>query len=235
MSESLITYAAHGDVALLTLDDGKANALSHAMLDALAHHLDRAEREAGSVVIAGRPGKFCAGFDLATMMGGPDAVTGILTKGGDLFLRLYTFPLPLVAACTGHALAGGALLLLCCDVRIGTGGPFKIGLNEIQIGLPLPLLGRELARDRLAPSHLTEATLLAKIYDPEAACVAGYLDRVAPAGAVEASLEAAKAFDGLSRPALAATKRELRAATVATIRDGFEPDLAALTKLAPTA
>lgn len=220
-----------GDVALLTMDDGKANALSHAMLDTFDAQLDRAEKEAKAVVIAGREGKFCAGFDLETMMAGPDSAKAILTKGGELLLRLYTFPMPVLAACTGHALAGGALMLLCCDVRIGTPGGFKIGLNETQIGLPLPLLGRELARDRLSRRHLTQATLMAHIYDPETACDAGYLDRLAPEGAVDAAVKEASALAGLSLPAVAATKKALRAATVATIRDGHDGDLAELTKL----
>jgi len=226
-----MSYAMQGDVALMTMDDGKANALSHAMLDTFDEQLDRAEKEAKAVVIAGREGKFCAGFDLETMMAGPDSAKEILTKGGELLLRLYTFPLPVVAACTGHALAGGALMLLCCDLRLGTPGAFKIGLNETQIGLPLPLLGRELARDRLSRRHLTEATLLARIYDPETACDAGYLDRLAPAGVVEEAVQVATTLAGLSLPAVAATKKALRGGTVATIREGHEADLAELTKL----
>lgn len=222
-----------GDVALVTMDDGKANALSHAMLDGLDEQLDRAEKEAKALVLAGREGKFCAGFDLKTMMAGPESAAGILRKGGELLLRLYTFPLPVVAACTGHALAGGALMLLCCDVRIGAPGGFKIGLNETQIGLPLPLLGRELARDRLSRRHLTEATVMARIYDPETACDAGYLDRLAAEGAIDEAVKEATGFGSLSLPAVGATKKALRAATVATIREGHEADMAELLKLAP--
>lgn len=232
MADSLSSYAKKGDVALVTMDDGKANALSHAMLDSLDEQLDRAEKEAKALVLAGREGKFCAGFDLKTMMAGPESAAGILTKGGELLLRLYTFPIPVVAACTGHALAGGALMLLCCDVRIGVPGSFKIGLNETQIGLPLPLLGRELARDRLSRRHLTQATVMARIYDPETACDAGYLDRLAES-AVDEAVKEATGLGGLSLPAVGATKKALRAATVATIREGHEADMAELLKLAP--
>ncbi len=232
MADSLSSYAKKGDVALVTMDDGKANALSHAMLDSLNEQLDRAEKEAKALVLAGREGKFCAGFDLKTMMAGPESAAGILTKGGELLLRLYTFPLPVVAACTGHALAGGALMLLCCDVRIGVAGGFKIGLNETQIGLPLPLLGRELARDRLSRRHLTQATVMARIYDPDTACDAGYLDRLAESPVDEAVKEAT-GLGGLSLPAVGATKKALRAATVATIREGHEADMAELLRLAP--
>jgi len=234
MSDSLASYAQVGDVALVTMDDGKANALSHAMLDTLDEHLDRAAKEAKAVVLAGREGRFCAGFDLKTMMAGPEAVTSILTKGGELMLRLYTFPLPVVAACTGHALAGGALMLLCCDLRLGVPGAFKLGLNETQIGLPLPLLGRELARDRLSRRHLMQATLMARIYDPKTACDAGYLDEVVTGELLDAAVKRAQTLGSLSRAAFAATKVAMRAATVSTIREGQAADLAALTKLAPT-
>ena len=85
-------------------------------------------------------------------------------------------------ACTGHALAGGALVVLTGDYRIGASGEFKIGLNEVTIGMPVPVLAMELARDRLATSELVRATLLAQIYNPEGAVRAGYLDAVVAAG-----------------------------------------------------
>jgi enoyl-CoA hydratase/carnithine racemase len=231
---SHLSYALRDDVAVVTLDDGKANALSHGMLDELGEALDRAEKEAKAIALLGREGRFCAGFDLKTMMAGPDAVTALMTKGGDLLLRLYGMPMPVVAACTGHALAGGALLLLTCDLRVGAEGPFKIGLNEVQIGLPLPLLGRELASDRLSKRHLTAATIMARIYDPTGACDAGYLDRaVPPAEVVDTAIAEAKRLATLSRPAYAATKAAFRQPTIARVREGFAADLAELTKLAP--
>jgi enoyl-CoA hydratase len=230
----LLSYALQDDVAVITMDDGKANALSHDMLDALDGALDRAEKEAKAIVIAGREGKFCAGFDLKTMMAGPESVAGLLTKGGAFLMRLYAFPLPVVAACTGHALAGGALLLLCCDLRIGGEGAFKLGLNEVQIGLPLPLLGRELARDRLSKRHLTQATVMARIYAPAEACDAGYLDSVAALDELAAKAQReAKRLAGLSPQAYAITKKQMRAGTIAAIQDGFEADLAKLKGAAP--
>ncbi|MEQ9322907.1 MAG: enoyl-CoA hydratase-related protein, partial [Polyangiaceae bacterium] len=78
----LLSYTQDDGVAVITMDDGKANALSHEMLDALDDALGRAEKEAKAVVIAGREGKFCAGFDLKTMMAGPESDAGLLTKGG---------------------------------------------------------------------------------------------------------------------------------------------------------
>src|SRR5690606_11601356 len=122
--------------------------------------------------------------DLRVMMSGPEAAKALLRRGAALYMKLYAASIPLVIACTGHALAGGALVLLTGDVRIGTEGAFRIGLNEVAIGLPVPVLAMELARDRLTTEALTPATLLARIYTPEEATRAGYLDEVVPADAV---------------------------------------------------
>ncbi len=214
-----VTVDISDKVALITLDDGKANAISHAVLDALEPALDEAEEKAGAVVLAGRPGKFCAGFDLSVMQGGdPAAVAQLLNRGGRLAHRLYGYPRPVVAAATGHALALGAILLLACDTRIGARGEFKLGLNETAIGMALPVFGTELARDRLAPALLTASVIQARLYDPEAAVAAGYLDAVTGADEVigEATGIAAQ-LAALSGPAYATTKRTLRRETLETI------------------
>jgi enoyl-CoA hydratase len=162
-----LTYTLEGTTALVHMDDGKANALSDAMIDALDESLDRAEKEANAVVLSGRPERFCAGFDLKVMMSGPENAKALLTRGSALLMKLYGLPIPLVVACTGHALAGGALVLLTGDVRIGASGPYRIGLNEVSIGMPVPVLAMELARDRIASGELARATRMATEYDPE--------------------------------------------------------------------
>ena len=155
---TLIDYTLRDTTALIRMDDGKANALSYAMMDEVEAALARAEREASSVVLTGRPGRFCAGFDLREMMKGAESARALVTRGADFLLRLYLFPKPLVIACSGHALAGGALTVLTGDLRLGVEGDFRIGLNEVQIGMPVPILAMELARDRLSPRALQEAT-----------------------------------------------------------------------------
>jgi len=167
------TYQLENKVAVIQMDDGKANALSKVMIDGLLAALARAESEASAIVLAGRAERFCAGFDLRVMMSSPQAATELLGAGSDLLLNLYGAKVPLVIACTGHALAGGALVVLTGDYRIGAAGAYKLGLNEVSIGMPVPVLAMELARDRLLPTELTHATLLAKIYDPEGARAAG--------------------------------------------------------------
>jgi enoyl-CoA hydratase len=214
------------------MDDGKANALGEAMIEALVAALDRAESEATAMVLAGRPERFSAGFDLRIMTQGPEAARALLRKGSALLLRLYGTPLPLVIACTGHALAGGALMVLTGDERIGTQGDYKLGLNEVAIGMPVPVLAMELARDRLLSTELPRATLRATIYSPEDAIRVGYLDRAEPAGTViDRAREAAHTLGTLSRTAYSATKDRLRGRTIQLIRDTLESDLQSL--LAP--
>lgn len=226
MSSGVLSYTLEGKTAVLTMDDGKANALSDAMIDALGGAVDRAAGEASAIVLAGRAERFCAGFDLKVMMSSPDAAKALLRRGAALLMKLYGCPVPLVMACTGHALAGGALVLLTGDARIGAAGPYRIGLNEVQIGLPVPVLAMELARDRLAPSELPRATLQAKIYDPEDAARAGYLDEVVASSDVMARAKAEAARLGeLSRAAFAATKKRLRGRTIAHIEATLDEDM----------
>lgn len=226
MSNGVLGYVLEEKIAVLTMDDGKANALSEAMIDAISGALDRATSEATAVVLAGREGRFCAGFDLKVMMSSPDAAKSLLRRGADLLMKLYGSPVPVVMACTGHALAGGALVLLTGDARVGASGAFRIGLNEVQIGMPVPVLAMELARDRLVPTELANATLQAKVYEPEEAARAGYLDEVVAPGEVLARAKAEAARLGaLSRPAFSATKKRLRGKTIAHILGTLDEDM----------
>jgi len=214
-----LTSEIRDGLAVVRMDDGKANAFSFAMLDALGAALDAAEREARALVLLGRPDRFSGGFDLGVMNAGGEAMVRLVTGGGRLALRLYEFPLPVVIGCTGHALAMGAVALCAADLRIGAAGDYKIGLNEVAIGLTLPPFALELARERLAPTHLQRATGLAEIFDPAGAAAAGFLDRVVPPAEVEkACLEAAAALAALPARAHAGTKRALRRAALDAIR-----------------
>jgi enoyl-CoA hydratase len=222
----LASYTLDNKVAVIQMDDGKANALSRPMIDALLAALGRAEQEACAVVLAGRPEKFCAGFDLRVMMSGPEAAKDLLRAGSDLLMKLYGATVPLVIACTGHALAGGALVVLTGDYRIGAQGAFKIGLNEVSLGMPVPVLAMELARDRLSKRALVQATLLGQIYDAEGAVRVGYLDEVvAPDEVLERAKAEAARLGALSRPAFRATKTRLRGKTIEYITATMDSDM----------
>jgi len=224
--DALLTYTLEDKVAVVQMDDGKANALSRGMIDQLQAALVRAEGEAGAVVLAGRPERFCAGFDLRVMMSGPEHAKDLLRAGSELLMKLYGATIPLVIACTGHALAGGSLVVLTGDHRVGAKGPFKIGLNEVSIGMPVPVLAMELARDRLLPTELTRATLLAQIYDPEGALRAGYLDALADPGDVLTVARAeATRLAALGRMPFRATKTRLRGKTIAHILSSLDADM----------
>lgn len=221
------TYRLDDGVAVVTMDDGKANAISHDVLIALDGALDRAgEDGARALVLAGRPGRFSAGFDLATMTASVESMRGLVWAGARFLMRLYGLGLPTVAASTGHALAGGALLLLSCDHRVGGTSPCKIGLNEVAIGMGLPVFAVELARDRLAAEAFGPATMQARLYDPAGAQAAGYLDRVVADDAVVAEAVAdARRLGELRTGAYARTKRVAREATIAHVLDTLEADL----------
>jgi enoyl-CoA hydratase len=180
MSE-IVQLASRENYTLIQMDDGKANAFGFDMLEQLNQALDQAEEAGKVVLIAGRPGKFSAGFDLKVMAGLDEQTFKLLQAGASLAQRLLEFPTPVVLAVSGHALAMGALVLLSADYRIGCEGNFKLGLNEVAIGMTMPYFGVELARARLTPSHFQLAVNCAQLYDAKTAVPAGFLDEAVPA------------------------------------------------------
>jgi enoyl-CoA hydratase len=228
MSDPILTTTIDADgVAVVRLDDGKANALSHTMIDLLHGALDQAEADARSVCFIGRDGKFCAGFDLSVMTAGPDATRGLVKAGGELLMRLYGHPQPTVVAVTGHALAAGALFVLSCDTRIAADVPAKIGLNETAIGMGLPRYGVELARDRLSKRAFIASVLQAEIHAPAAAVEVGYVDRVVPAAeCVSTAIAEAARLGQFRSGAYALTKSQMRSAMIADVRRDLDADMA---------
>lgn len=222
-----VSVETDGQVTTIRFDDGKANAVSHAVMDDLNAALDRAEAAGGAVLLLGRPGRFSAGFDLSVMKDGPDAARQMVRRGAELALRLYELPLPVVAGCTGHALAMGAIMLMASDIRIGAAGDFKIGLTEVAIGMPVPIFATELARDRLSPLQFTRAVSTAAVYAPDEAVLAGYLDEVVPAEdvAAVASERATALAEGLNPTAFRATRVNARGATLQRIRATLDADI----------
>lgn len=185
MEHPPVTVRMRGPVALVTVDDGKVNALDDDITGSLLSALATAEKQADAVVLAGRPDYFSAGLDVSILQQQGEAINDLFHQTTDLVLRLAEFPRPVVAACTGHAVAVGALLLLCCDVRIGAAGEYRIGFTELSLGLPLPELSIELARSRLSPRYLTLACNTAQVYTPDQAVHVGFLDSTTSSDVVE--------------------------------------------------
>lgn len=222
----IVSCQIQDDVAIITLDDGKANALSHNMLRQLDAALDEAEMEAKAIIIAGRPGRFSAGLDLRVMQASTEDMRELVKASALVMLRVFMFPRPVVVACTGHAMAGGAVMLLASDLSIGITGDFKIGLNEVSIGMPLPVFVVELARARLDPRHFMTATGLAQVYGPKGAQEVGFLHRAVSPQDLEATcIKSARRLAKLSPPAFELTRENARGATEALVRETLEEDL----------
>ncbi len=176
-----VTYARSDQVSTITMDDGKVNVFSIPMLRALHEAFDQAEQDGTVVLLQGRPGCFTAGFDLNTLSGPRADVLTLLRLGASLAERILSFPAPVVVACTGHAFPAGAFLLMAADARLGADGPYRLGLNEVRIGLTLPWFAVVLARYRLTPAHFDHAAVTGDMFDPRTAREAGLLDTVVPA------------------------------------------------------
>jgi enoyl-CoA hydratase len=219
-----------GSVAVVRLDDGKVNVISHRVIELVHAALDQSLTDAGAVAILGRDGKLSAGFDLTEMTAGIERAQALVGSGGRMLMRIYGHPQPVVVGVTGHALAAGALLTLSCDTRIGGDGPAKIGLNETAIGMGLPHYAVELAQARLSPDHLIRAAVQAEIYDPRGAVEAGYLDRVVAAADVEdAVIDEARRLGQLPGAAYRHTKQALHQALIDRVLAGLDEDMVRMT------
>ena len=222
---SSVDYSLADGVATLTMDDGKANALSPSMIAALNEGLDEADKDGSTtaVVLAGRSGRFSGGFDLSIMTSGPDAVTQLVQSGFELAERLLSSARPVVIACTGHAVAMGAMLLCAADYRVGAAGDFKIIANEVAIGLTMPYSALALMRYRLTPPAFDRAVGLSALFNPDSAVTAGWLDEtVAPDAVVSTAQAAAASFASLDSNAHVASKLRARASVLRDVRRGIE-------------
>ena len=229
--DELVKYELSDGIATLTMDDGKANVMSVRMLGAINTALDRALADKATVVLTGRPGMFSGGFDLAVFKGAPAETFRMLEAGARLAERLLAFPQPVVAACSGHAIAMGVFVLLSTDVRVGVDQGARIQINEVQIGLTLPRFAIEVSRQRLSPAHLNLATLTAEPYTPAQALAAGFFDEIVPAQALAAAARArATRLLKLHAESFAATKQRLRRPVLDAMREAIRDDLADWTK-----
>ena len=221
----LTSYRCEDGIATIKMDDGKVNALGVPMLRELHGALERAEKDDAIVILTGREGRFSAGFDLKVFSDAPEQLAEMLTLGATLCERILAFPRPLVTACTGHGVAAGCFIQLPADLRLGADGPFRIGLNEVQIGLTMPRFVIELARSRLIPAEFDRAVNSAAMYSPRDAVRAGFLDRVVPAEALAAKArEAAVELAGLNAEAHRQTKLKSRQGLIDAVRTAIEQE-----------
>jgi enoyl-CoA hydratase len=224
-----VSYSLQDGIAHITMDDGKANSMNWIFFEEMGKCMDQAENDGAKVlVITGRPGFFSGGLDLkllptlsATEMG-DFAITFARTM-----LRVFSFPVPTIAASTGHAVAGGAMLTFACDRRFAIDGPYRIQMNETLIGIPLPNWMFLIAQSAIPDRWRNEALLHARAYNPKEALERGILDAVAKdADSLAAQVKAATAeLLSLNLRAYAASKRNWRQAEIEHVLNLLKKDL----------
>lgn len=220
-----VTYQSEENYAIITINNGKANAISHEVIAGLNLSLDKAEQENKIVILTGTAGIFSGGFDLKVMTKSPESAIELVTKGSKLSLRMLSYPKPIILACNGHAIAKGAFLLLSVDYRIGIEGDFKIGLNEVLIGMTMHNAGIAIAKARLSEVYMNRSLVNAEIFNPKDAIKAGFLDMIVPEShLMPTAIKVAQMFSKLNKKAHAETKLKVRQQHLADLENAILQD-----------
>ncbi len=210
-----------GGVRLITLDRPPANAIDETLLADLSTTLDDARTDSAvrAVVITGAGKFFSGGLDLSEPFRDSESMRKRLELYRDSHLQLLTFPKPTIAMVNGHAIAGGIILVLACDARLGLDGDYRIGLNEVAIGAAFPKMAFEIVRLRVTHAQAGELLLGAAIYPASHGLRLGVFDELLPANGFEATvLERAAHLGAFPREAYAHTKEALVAEAAARVR-----------------
>jgi enoyl-CoA hydratase len=222
-----VSYQSKENYAIITINNGKANAISHEVVSGLNASLDKAEKDDKIVILTGTSSVFSGGFDLKVMTKSPESAKELVTKGSRLSLRMLSFKKPIIIACNGHAIAKGAFLLLSVDYRIGVEGDFKIGLNEVMIGMTMHNAGIAIAKSRLSEVYLNRSVNNAEIFNSKDAITAGFLDLIVPEDhLLPTAIKVAEMFTKLNKKAHAATKLKVRKLHLEALEIAIELDLA---------
>ena len=223
MTDQIATLTTEGDVSIITLNDGKANVFSPEMSSTVSNLLDQVPGDKGSLVITGRPGIFSAGFDLKIISSGDAGAVAAMVKAGfTLLARIYNFPRPVIAACSGHGVALGAFLLCCADYRLGATGQFIVQANETRNNMSIPTPILEISKSRISKKHWYRAILNAEAYPVEKAIEPGYLDEVTePDNLMIRAMEVANDLATLGHPHYKLTKDLDQKETLKRIHDAI--------------
>ena len=223
-----VTAQTTDGVTTITMDDGKVNVMSPAMLRDLHTAFETAETAGGTKVILLRSTAkvFSAGFDMGVFASGADASLEMLVLGAELAERILKCSKPVVTACSGHAYPMGAFLMLCADLRLGAEGNYRIGMNEVAIGLTLPQFAIEIARQRLTPAYFNRCLMTGEMLSPAEAARAGFIDRTVPANTLdEQARYAAHSLTRIDLNAHAGSKKKARATALGALRHAIESEL----------
>jgi len=224
MSEKIATLKKEDNISTITLDDGKANVFSSEMSKQVNECLDQVETESGCLIITGKEGMFSAGLDLKTIQGGDiGQIQEMSISAFKLLARIFSFPRPVIAACSGHGIALGTFLLCCCDYRIGVKGEFMLGANEMRTNMVIPTPILELIKFRVNDSHKYRAVLGAEMYTLTDAQDAGLIDEVVnPNELMNAAIEKAKDLATMGHPSYTLTKELFIAEPMSKINEAME-------------
>jgi enoyl-CoA hydratase len=221
----LVSYQLDDGIATLTLCNGKVNAISPDVIAAFNSALDQAEQDCAVVIVTGQPGILSGGYDLKVMMSSRQNALDLVAAGSTLARRMLSHPLPVIIACSGHAVAKGAFILLSADYRVGVDGPFTIGLNEVQIGMTMHHAGITLARDRLRKTAFQRSVINAEMFDPKGAKEAGFLDQVVmPDELMSTARAMAQQLKKINMKAHAQTKLKVRKELLGELDKAIEID-----------
>ena len=209
----------HDGIAVLRLEHGKANVLDLELCNALVEAFDDAG-EARAVVLTGAGRIFSAGVDLFRVLEeGKPYIEAFVPAMCRAFERVFIHPAPVVAAANGHAIAGGCLLVAAADQRLMAQGPARIGIPELQVGVPFPPIALEIMRFSTPPQHFQTVVYRADTHEPPAALALGLLDEaVEPDTLLECALARAERLASVRAETFAITKREIRRPVVERIR-----------------
>tara|TARA_B100001758_G_scaffold85503_1_gene72775 strand:- start:1450 stop:2145 length:696 start_codon:yes stop_codon:yes gene_type:complete len=223
MSEKIATLKKEDNISTITLDDGKANVFSSEMSKQVNACLDQVETESGCLIITGKEGMFSAGLDLKTIQGGDiEKIQEMSVSAFKLLARIFSFPRPVIAACSGHGIALGTFLLCCCDYRIGVKGEFMLGANEMRTNMVIPTPILELIKFRVNDSHKYRAVLGAEMYSLTDAQDAGLIDEVVNQDElISVAIEKAKDLATMGHPSYSLTKELFIAEPMSKINEAM--------------
>ena len=211
-------------VQMLTLSSGRVNALDVEVLEEVTGAVRELQSSgAGALVVTGAGKVFSAGVDLnQVLQGGADYTDRLIPALSDAFDALFCYPGPTVAAINGAAIAGGCVLACACDRRLISPGA-QIGASEVRVGVPFPAAALEVVRYACG-DHAEDVLLGGRLYRGDDAVASGLAHRVVAEDLIEAALAEASDLGDISPEAYAHTKAQLRAPTVARIRQAGDTD-----------
>ena len=214
-----------GHITLLRIDRPPANAIDLELAKELSVVLEGIDNsnDVKALVVTGTGSCFSAGLDLKAIPTYNRAQQeSMIMHLNHLFGALYGFRLPTIAAVNGHAIAGGVILTLACDYRIGAQGDYKLGLAEARVGVPFPVSAMSIVQSELSPPVARTMVLTARNVTPQEAQSMGVLDELQPADLlISRAVEVAKEMAALPSAVFSRIKRQLRAPAMSRIDDAM--------------